>query len=620
MVQDLIRNLKAGLRVMLFMRHDVVASWGQFGLLFVLSVASAILWNLAATGLPAYFNFWSLPSVVYFLPLVMLASLILAGMGRRMDEVLPLLVAILAADIWLDAFVSVAHLAAGQAPRRAMQWTQWVLFYLGPLWLAACIVVAAARRLDLTWPKRIAAVPIALVLVAVPLLSADFTSALWTRADRDRDIGEGGGRESYDAVASEDVLYLQPSLLEHEVAALLPRQEGRPNLYLVGVAGYGQQNVFRREVEAVDALFAERFGTRGRSIKLINNAATVRDTPIATRVALARALKGVGARMKPDEDVLFLFMTSHGSKDGRFSLSLWPLRLNDLTATDLKAMLDDAGIRNRVIVVSSCYSGGFIDALRDVDSMILTASSKDRNSFGCSNEAEWTYFGKAYFDEALRGTDSFSQAFDSALPIIAEREKKEDHKASEPQRHLGARIEQTLAAWRTGKDNATAAQAVAKPAASDDAYARFAQAWMRPSLAREYAVECRKSSESSSPESFWRRDKDYFGGIGPSSPQWSRIAAAWQGYIDSMCGFLTQDALVGLHQETYRQMMSEKDLAAVSAFMATPEGRKFVQAEQAAGSRLTRDLAEKMRKDGDRASIEYQRAFSDLSKELGQPK
>jgi Peptidase C13 family len=450
MRQDLIRNLKAGLRVALFMRHDVVASWAQFGLLFVLSVASTILWNLLATGWPAHFNSWSLPSVVYFLPLVMLATLVIAGMGRRMDEVLPLLVAILAADLWLDAFVGLAHLVAGHAPRRAMQWAQWALFYLGPLWLAACIVVAAARRLQLTWPKRLAAVPIALVLVAVPLLSADFTSAVWTKADR----GEGAG-ESYGAVASEDVLYLQPSLLERDIAALLPRKEGGPNLYLVGVAGYGQQNVFRREVEAVDALFADRFGTRGRSIKLINNAATVRDTPIATRVALARVLKAVGARMKPDEDVLFLFLTSHGSKDGRLSLSLWPLRLNDLAATDLKAMLDDAGIRNRVIVVSACYSGAFIEALRDDDSLILTASSKDRNSFGCSNEAEWTYFGKAYFDQALRGTDSFSEAFDRALPVIAGREKQEDYDPSEPQRHVGARIEEKLAAWRASNAGAT---------------------------------------------------------------------------------------------------------------------------------------------------------------------
>jgi hypothetical protein len=286
-------------------------------------------------------------------------------------------------------------------------------------------------------------------MISMPLLSADFSGALWSKARAERD--EGVAAASFEAVASEDVLYLQPKLLDRELSALLPREEGRPNLYLVSVAGYGAQNVFRREVDAVDALFAERFGTQGRSVKLVNNAATIRETPLATRTAIQSTLKRVGSLMNPEQDVLFLFLTSHGDKDGRLSLSLWPFRLNDLTATDLKAMLDDAGIRNRVIVVSSCYSGAFLDALRDDDSMILTASAKDRNSFGCSNEADFTYFGKAYFDEALRTTDSFSEAFDRALPAIAEREKKDDYKPSEPQRHVGARIEATLAAWRKAR-------------------------------------------------------------------------------------------------------------------------------------------------------------------------
>jgi hypothetical protein len=283
--------------------------------------------------------------------------------------------------------------------------------------------------------------------VAAPLLTSDFTGALWTRVSPE--TGDAAPSEAHAAVATEDLLYLQPKLLENEVATLLPRREGRTNLYLVGVAGYGAQNVFRREVDAVDALFAERFGTRGRSVKLVNNPATVRDTPIATRTALAYALKRVGALMDPEEDVLFLFLTSHGDKEGRLSLSLWPLHLTDLTATDLRAMLDDAGIRNRVIVVSACYSGGFIEPLRDEDTMILTASARDRNSFGCSNEAEFTYFGKAYFDEALRATDSFSEAFDRAVPRIAQREKEDDYKPSDPQRYVGARIEARLAAWQS---------------------------------------------------------------------------------------------------------------------------------------------------------------------------
>jgi hypothetical protein len=449
--QALLRNLRAGLRVALFMspvREGVAATWGQFGILFVLSIVSVVAWGLVQVGWPAQFHFWSLPNGVFFLSLVVLAAVLLAGMSRRMDDVLALIVAILAAGLWLDAFLTIAHVAAPSIPVRVIsQWAGYVLFYAGPLWLALVTAVAGVRLLDLTRVGRVAAVPLALGVVALPLLSADFAGSLWTSARADRDEATAA---TLDATASEEVLYLQPKLLERALAGVLPRREGRPNLYLVGVAGYGAQNVFRREVDAVDALFADRFGTRGRSVKLINNAATVRDTPIATRTALASTLARVGALMKPDEDVLFLFLTSHGSKDGRFSMSLRPRRINDLTGADLKAMLDDAGIRNRVIVVSACYSGGFIDALRDDDTMILTASSQDRNSFGCTNEAEFTYFGKAYFDEALRVTDSFSEAFDRALPVIAGREKTEDYEPSAPQRYVGARIEAVLAAWRAG--------------------------------------------------------------------------------------------------------------------------------------------------------------------------
>jgi len=88
---------------------------------------------------------------------------------------------------------------------------------------------------------------------------------------------------------------------------------------------------------------------------------------------------------------------------------------------------------------------GFVDALRDENTLVITASAPDKNSFGCSNEAEWTYFGKAYFDEALRHTYSFVKAFELAKPVIADRERKEDFTPSEPQMALGRAIEPKLA-------------------------------------------------------------------------------------------------------------------------------------------------------------------------------
>jgi hypothetical protein len=200
-----------------------------------------------------------------------------------------------------------------------------------------------------------------------------------------------------------------------------------------------------REVESVATLFDERFGTRGHSILLINNRQRVFDTPIATTTSLRAAIARVASVMHRDRDVLFLYLTSHGSRDHLFSMSMWPLDLHELDAQTLRKMLDDASVVNRVVVVSACYAGGFVEPLKDDHTLVITAASADRNSFGCSNEADFTYFGKAYFDEALRKTSSFTEAFELAVPEIAARERKEGYDPSDPQMSVGRDIVVVLA-------------------------------------------------------------------------------------------------------------------------------------------------------------------------------
>jgi len=65
--------------------------------------------------------------------------------------------------------------------------------------------------------------------------------------------------------------------------------------------------------------------------------------------------------------------------------------------------------------------------------VIMTAARADRVSFGCSEEADFTYFGDALFAEALNQTDDLKQAFELARSSVAEREQREGFEASEPQ-------------------------------------------------------------------------------------------------------------------------------------------------------------------------------------------
>ncbi|WP_084683783.1 C13 family peptidase [Psychromonas hadalis] len=50
-------------------------------------------------------------------------------------------------------------------------------------------------------------------------------------------------------------------------------------------------------------------------------------------------------------------------------------------------------IKWKVIVVSACYSGIYIETLADEYTLVMTASNAEQPSFGCSNSANFTYFG-----------------------------------------------------------------------------------------------------------------------------------------------------------------------------------------------------------------------------------
>src|SRR3546814_1766943 len=92
--------------------------------------------------------------------------------------------------------------------------------------------------------------------------------------------------------------------------------------------------------------------------------------------------------MDRDEDLLLLYLTMHGTEDHELAVTFPPLLEEWITPPQLRAALDDAGIRNRVVVISACFSGGFIPDLRDARTLVITAARADRASFGCGSRSE----------------------------------------------------------------------------------------------------------------------------------------------------------------------------------------------------------------------------------------
>lgn len=240
----------------------------------------------------------------------------------------------------------------------------------------------------------------------------------------------------------------QSEALQRDLQALQPQRPGRIDLYAITFAPNADEAVFGRESAVVADVMRQRFGAEGRVLQLVSRRDGGPAAGWATPGNLERAIARAAALMDRDEDVLFLHLTSHGARDGTLAASFWPLEVESLTPARLKAMLDRAGIRHRVISVSACYAGSWVAPLADDNTLVMTAADAEHTSYGCGRHSELTFFGRAMFDEQLRGGASFEAAHTAARDLIAEREKaagKSDG-FSNPQIATGTRIRERLRA------------------------------------------------------------------------------------------------------------------------------------------------------------------------------
>ncbi|MCP2224518.1 hypothetical protein OKW12_005855 [Pseudomonas silensiensis] len=225
-------------------------------------------------------------------------------------------------------------------------------------------------------------------------------------------------------------LLAQGRLLD-DALSNVPASTPMVELYTLTLGGDGKQSVFLRESDYVSNMLSSRFGAFGQ-IRLVNHRDHLVDRPMATRENLRRAAITLAERSGP-EDLIFIYLTSHGSSEHELVLDQPRMELADLPADELAAVLAPLKNRDKIVVISSCYSGGFIPALKDERTLIMTASRADRVSFGCSEEANFTYFGDALFAQALNQTDDLEHAFKLAKATVAERELADGFEASEPQ-------------------------------------------------------------------------------------------------------------------------------------------------------------------------------------------
>jgi len=234
----------------------------------------------------------------------------------------------------------------------------------------------------------------------------------------------------------------QTALLQRQISALAPQKKGVTDIYAIGIAGW-TQDVFRNELAGALRVTGKALPLDGGTVRLINSRETADTVPLASRQNFAAAVRAIARVMDKEEDVLFLFMTSHGEKRS-FGLQT-PSAIVRFRPREMAAILDREGIKNRVVIVSACYSGIFVKPLANENTIVLTAADEKSTSFGCAEGREWTYFGDALFQHSLKPGTDFQVAFAKARGLIAEWEKRDRFASSNPQGHFGEVLMRKLA-------------------------------------------------------------------------------------------------------------------------------------------------------------------------------
>lgn len=252
--------------------------------------------------------------------------------------------------------------------------------------------------------------------------------------------------------------------LDRALAGVQPQRKGVVDAYVL-VAGLDSDAVFGREAREAAKVLTRRYDAAGHTIVLAGPDGHGTDTLArGSPDNIAAALARIAEVMDKKEDVLVLYTTSHGADYG-IVYQDGDAGVGTIAPVRLAAMLDGLGIKRRLVIVSACYAGVFVPKLAEPDGVVMTAAAADRSSFGCEADSDWTFFGDALVNHALRKDQPFAAAAKEAIATIAKWERQGKLRASNPQLAIGARATRWLSVLDRGVPK-VAGTPVGRPATS----------------------------------------------------------------------------------------------------------------------------------------------------------
>ncbi len=437
---QLVENILAGTRAASFLKFHLwsfKAGFAQVFILFGVSVFLTFIHDYVSTLPDNQFNPLSLGHQGLLYLLFFFSLLIVAACNRRLQHIDKLVVMLLSIVpvIWLGT-LGLIYLMKLQHWLSEYQ-ASWLVFVVYVSWYVIVVFRLFRRFFYISNMPALGWVVFYAVINFAPIIWLP-GQPIWLS----KYVPEY--RPTVEPIDIEAVYHDQERLMDNIQNTILNENHERTDVYFVGFAGHATEDVFMNEVVSAANIVKDRFSAYGKTALLINNRDSIDQYPLANRFNLRRLLMTVSERMDRENDILFLFLSSHGSEDHQLSTAFPRFRLKDITPDMLKSRLDASGIKWKIIVISACYSGGFIDALSDAGTLIITAARPDRNSFGCGHDGNYTFFGEAYFEQGIKQQLGLIDAFEAAKAAIYEKEQAESFTHSEPQIYIGEEIEVKL--------------------------------------------------------------------------------------------------------------------------------------------------------------------------------
>lgn len=406
-----------------------MATEPSIAILALLTLSLWIFLDRLRAGPNSTFMSWNVPVLVFYCALVLSVAYLAARSSRpRISLKIALylfavLVPVLIATVWLV---------------ERFEGRYRLIVLLLPLYGFTYVALNLRRAAGIGQTRAVL-----LLIVGVGLYFAASELTFWSASVWMVPPAAG---EDYDLShrKSESLLFDQRSKIDAVVQRFDASPDTKPRVFFVGFAGVASQRVFAEEIKYGAKIVSSRFNVKDRQLLLLNDRRDLTTFPIGTVTSLSYGLKLIGQKMDPDRDILFLALSSHGSADPEISVSNGTLGLQQLTGENLSVALQASGIKRRIIVISACHAGAFIPALRNPDTIIITAAAADKTSFGCSDDRDLTYFGEAFYRDALPKAQSLQDAFDQAKKAIVIREAQEHQKVSDPQAYFGSELQRVL--------------------------------------------------------------------------------------------------------------------------------------------------------------------------------